>query len=332
MIVVLALGLGALLRPMAFLGAPWDGVAPNVAAGALFALAALGVERALLGLDVWSVAGAVVGLLVGGLSGAVLVHVLPDEAGRFPAAAWSPFIYLVALYLGGVGGAHLSAAFRDHTLTRLLVGRPGGPKPQDRILDTSVIIDGRIADVAETGFLDGTFVVPGFVLRELQHVADSPDALRRARGRKGLEVLQRLRKLPAIQIFFSQEEIPEIREVDEKLVELARRTGAKLVTNDFNLNRVASLQGIEVLNLNDLSHALRPVVLPGETLRVAVTKEGKEAGQGIAYLDDGTMVVVDQGRPLIGRSVDIVITSVIQTAAGKMFFGRPSDRSAAESS
>ena len=190
------------------------------------------------------------------------------------------------------------------------------------ILDTSVIIDGRIADVCESGFLEGRMVIPSFVLRELQYIADSQDPLRRARGRKGLEVLQRLKKASSSSVVFSEEEIPEVREVDLKLIELARRTRAKLVTNDLNLNRVASLRGIEVLNLNELANAIKPVVLPGESMKVSILREGKEPNQGVAYLDDGTMVVVDNARSLIGRSVEIVVTSVIQTTAGKMFFGR----------
>jgi uncharacterized protein YacL len=185
-----------------------------------------------------------------------------------------------------------------------------------------VIIDGRVADVSEAGFLEGTMVIPSFVLRELQLIADSSDALRRARGRKGLEILQKLKKAPFARVLFSQDEVPEVREVDLKLIELARRMKATLLTNDFNLNKVASLRGVEVLNLNDLSNAVRPVVLPGESMRVSIVKEGKETGQGVGYLDDGTMIVVDNARSLIGRTADIVVTSVIQTAAGKMFFAK----------
>jgi uncharacterized protein YacL len=189
-------------------------------------------------------------------------------------------------------------------------------------VDTSVIIDGRISDVCETGFLDGVFVVPSFVLRELQYVADAADPQRRARGRRGLETLQKLKKCPSVKVTFVEEEIPEIREVDLKLLELAKRMGGKLLTNDLNLNKVASIRGVDVLNLNDLANSLKPVVLPGESMRIAILKEGKEPHQGIAYLDDGTMVVVEQGRGLVGRTVDVTVTSVLQTTAGKMFFGK----------
>ncbi len=185
-----------------------------------------------------------------------------------------------------------------------------------------MIIDGRIADICETGFLDGTLVVPQFVLRELQQVADSSDSLKRNRGRRGLDILQKIQKMNGVSVQIVETDFPEVREVDLKLIELARRMTAKIVTNDFNLNKVAQLRGVPVLNINELANSLKPVVLPGEVLRVFVIKEGKESAQGVAYLDDGTMVVVDQGRKAIGKTIEVTVTSVLQTTAGKMIFCR----------
>ncbi len=195
-----------------------------------------------------------------------------------------------------------------------------------KILDTSVIIDGRIADVLETGFLDGAVVIPQFVLRELQMVADSSDSLKRNRGRRGLDILQRIQKKPGLNVQLIEDDFPQVREVDLKLIELAKMFDCKIVTNDFNLNKVAQLHGVAVLNINDLANSMRPVVLPGELMRVFILKEGKEHSQGVAYLDDGTMVVVDNARRMISKTIDISVTSVLQTTAGKMIFGRFDER------
>ena len=203
----------------------------------------------------------------------------------------------------------------------------GGTDENLKILDTSVIIDGRIADVCETEFLDGTLVIPQFILHELQHIADSSDSLKRARGRRGLDVLHRIQKMSHMDVRIVDEDVPRIREVDSKLIAIAKRSGAKIVTNDFNLNKVAELQGVKVLNINDLSNAVKPVALPGETMRVFVLKEGKEPGQGVAYLDDGTMIVVENGRRHISRNVEVAVTSVLRTAAGRMIFTRLKDES-----
>ncbi|MBN2706823.1 MAG: TRAM domain-containing protein [Deltaproteobacteria bacterium] len=192
----------------------------------------------------------------------------------------------------------------------------------EKIVDTSVIIDGRIADVCETGFIEGILVIPQFILQELQIIADSPDSLKRTRGRRGLDILKRIQNQAKIQINITDEDFPRIKEVDAKLVALAKKRGAQILTNDFNLNKVADLQGIEVLNLNQLAEALKPLVLPGETMDVLISKEGKEAMQGVAYLDDGTMVVVDHGRDLIGEAAQVTVTSVLQTTAGRMIFAR----------
>src|ERR1044071_4038278 len=196
------------------------------------------------------------------------------------------------------------------------------PRRDVKILDTSVIIDGRIADVAETGFLSGTIVVPQFILRELQQVADSPDSSKRQRGRRGLDMLNRLQSNPSLDIQVVDTDFPAVKEVDLKLLELSKSLDGVVVTNDFNLNKVAQLHGLQVLNINELANSLKAVVLPGEAMRVFILKEGKEYNQGVAYLDDGTMVVVDNARRMIGKNADIAVTSVLQKTAGKMIFGR----------
>ncbi|MBL4950960.1 PIN/TRAM domain-containing protein [Neobacillus sp. YIM B02564] len=192
-----------------------------------------------------------------------------------------------------------------------------------KILDTSVIIDGRVADICQTGFLEGTIVIPQFVLEELQHIADSSDVLKRNRGRRGLDILNRIQKELAIKVEIYEGDFEEIQEVDSKLVKLAKLTGGILVTNDFNLNKVCELQNVPVLNINDLANAVKPVVLPGEELTVQVIKDGKEYHQGVAYLDDGTMIVVEEGREYIGKRIEVLVTSVLQTSAGRMIFAKP---------
>jgi uncharacterized protein YacL len=229
-------------------------------------------------------------------------------------------IIIVLPYLGLVFGARKGEWLQPSRLVGLF--RDTRPQKNYKILDTSVIIDGRIAEVAESGFLDGTLVVPQFVLRELQFVADSSEPLRRNRGRRGLDILSRIQKMANVDVLISDIDFPAIKEVDMKLIELALTMPGKIVTQDFNLNKVAQLRGVEVLNLNDLTHALKPVVLPGEVMSVFIIKEGKEFNQGVAYLDDGTMVVVDNARSRIGRNLEIVVTSVLQTTAGRMIFGR----------
>ncbi|HBH62857.1 MAG TPA: PIN domain nuclease, partial [Nitrospiraceae bacterium] len=189
-----------------------------------------------------------------------------------------------------------------------------------KVIDTSVIIDGRIVDVCEAGFIEGTFIIPQFILQELQHIADSADSLRRARGRRGLDILHKIQKMNNVTVKIVDEDFPKIKEVDAKLVALARLLGGKIITNDFNLNKVAELQGVTVLNLNELANALKPVVLPGETMNIFISKEGKESNQGVGYLDDGTMVVVDNARRKINQQMDVVVTSVLQTTAGRMIF------------
>ncbi len=239
-------------------------------------------------------------------------------------------VMLLMAYVGLVVGANKGDLLNLAALGGVFGGEKQGKKSY-KILDTSVIIDGRIADIAETGFLDGIIVTPQFVLRELQLVADSADSLKRNRGRRGLDILQRLQKVASLQIQIVEDDFPAVREVDLKLIELAKLYEGKIITNDFNLNKVAQLQGVAVLNINELANSLKPIVLPGETMRVFILKEGKEYNQGVAYLDDGTMVVVDNARKMIGKTIDISVTSVLQTTAGKMIFGKWDDRTGSRS-
>ncbi|MFB3887454.1 MAG: PIN/TRAM domain-containing protein [Thermodesulfobacteriota bacterium] len=199
-----------------------------------------------------------------------------------------------------------------------------------KILDTSVIIDGRIADVTETGFVEGTLIIPQFVLSELQHIADSSDSIKRTRGKRGLEVLHHIQKQAGVDVRIVDTDYPGIKEVDSKLIELAKEVHGKIITNDSNLNKVAELQGIDVLNINELANSLKPVVLPGEDMNVKVLKEGKESGQGVAYLDDGTMIVIDNGKRQMGKTVDVIVTSVLQTPAGRMIFARLKEETSKE--
>lgn len=263
-----------------------------------------------------------------GICGAYLVGLIIDRS--LPGDhATSHFLQLVLLAIMMYCGLVIGAAKGDMLNLAAFGGLFGGEKVTKntfKILDTSVIIDGRIADIVETGFVDGTLVIPQFVLRELQLVADSSDSMKRNRGRRGLDILQRIQKMPQLNIQILEDDFPNVRDVDMKLIELAKVYDCKIVTNDFNLNKVAQLHGVEVLNINELANALKPVVLPGETMRVFILKEGKEYNQGVAYLDDGTMVVVDNARKMISKTIDISVTSVLQTTAGKMIFGRFDER------
>ncbi|MEN6466483.1 MAG: PIN domain-containing protein [Syntrophaceae bacterium] len=267
-------------------------------------------------------------IIFGGVLGTVtgLVIALLLAYGLNYASLWEkqeigPFIYILLAsilgYLGLVIGSKKSEEF-----SLPFFGSSSKPvKSGDyRILDTSVIIDGRIADICETGFIEGNLVVPRFVLEELQHIADSSDSMKRSRGRRGLDILNRMQKAGGINIEIVDQDFPKIKGVDGKLVALAKKAGGKILTNDFNLNKVAELQGIKILNVNDLANALKPVVLPGETMVVKVIKEGKEPGQGVAYLDDGTMVIVDNAVKHQGETVEVTVTSVLQTTAGRMIF------------
>src|SRR5690348_16911352 len=276
--------------------------------------------------------GAVIGSILGIFGAYLFSLVLRDaiEPGRTQHFL-QLFVMLLMSYVGLIVGANKGDLLNLAALGGIFGSEKTG-KRSCKILDTSVIIDGRIADIAETGFLDGIVVIPQFVLRELQLVADSADSLKRNRGRRGLDVLQRIQKMATMNVQIVEDDFPSVREVDLKLIELAKLYEAKIITNDFNLNKVAQLQGVEVLNINELANSLKPIVLPGETMRVFILKEGKEYNQGVAYLDDGTMVVVDNARKMIGKNVDISVTSVLQTTAGKMIFGKFDDRAAATGS
>ena len=240
-----------------------------------------------------------------------------------------PFLQILLLafmtYCGLVVGAAKGEMLNLAAFGGIFGGETTG-KNSFKILDTSVIIDGRIADIAETGFIEGPVVIPQFVLRELQQVADSADGSKRSRGRRGLDILQRIQKMPQLTVQIVEDDFPNVHEVDMKLIELAKLYNCKIMTNDFNLNKVAQVRGVEVLNINELANTLKPLVLPGEVMRVFILKEGKEPTQGVAYLDDGTMVVVDNARKLISKTVDVTVTSVLQTTAGKMIFGRYDER------
>lgn len=315
-VVILAAGGAVSLGGALGLIASWPFFALGGAvAGGLALLAERGIQRVPMDRIFWAGVGGIFGLVVAQVAGSALAGVIPQ--------AGTPARGLLALLLGYLGAAvALSKGDELEGLSARLFPKAASRREAYKILDTSVIIDGRIADLCETGFLDGTLVVPQFVLRELQQIADSPDTLRRNRGKRGFDVLQKIQRIPKVKVEIHDLDFPQVREVDRKLIECAKALGGKVITNDYNLNRVAELSGVSVLNINELANALKPVVLPGEVMHVHVLKEGKEAGQGVAYLDDGTMVVVDHGRKYLGQSVDVVVTSVLQTTAGRMIFTR----------
>ena len=270
---------------------------------------------------------AILGLLVGLLLGLLLGLPLSNIEGSL--GTWLPLG--VSLFLG-LGMMGLTVAKRFDLIAAAegagLVRRPDAEADRRTgdpqiVVDTSVLIDGRIAEIVESGFIHGILVVPRFVLEELQHIADSSDTLRRNRGRRGLEILARMQRDPRTPVEVVDDEVPGVAEVDAKLVELAKRRDRVVLTNDFNLNRVAELQGVRVMNINSLANAVKPAVLPGEELHVKVIQEGKEAGQGVGFLDDGTMIVVEGGARLIERDVDVTVTRVLQTVAGRMIFAQP---------
>jgi uncharacterized protein YacL len=318
---VFAVGLACyLLRPFGL---------PRVAdtlVGLLLGGAVILFEQRLRTISLKRLIGAALGSVLG-IIGAYLFSLVIRNA--IPPGSLQGFLQLLVMLIMAYVGLIVGAAKGDLLNLAALGGLFGGekqPKKSYKILDTSVIIDGRIADIAETGFMDGVLTIPAFVLRELQLVADSADSLKRNRGRRGLDILQRIQKLTGIQVTIVEDDFPAVREVDMKLIELAKLYEGKIVTNDFNLNKVAQLHGVEVLNINELANALKPIVLPGEIMRVFILKEGKEYNQGVAYLDDGTMVVVDNARKMIGKNIDISVTSVLQTTAGKMIFGKFDER------
>ena len=270
--------------------------------------------------------------LIGLVLGLVIAVLVSFPLSLLPSPLREVLPFIAAVVLGLLGMAIMTSRRRDFAqlfnarLPALRLGESGaGGVSEERsvLLDTSVIIDGRIADISRSGFLTGTLLVPRFVLNELQHIADSSDALRRNRGRRGLDILNRMQKDTARPLRITDMDIEEVREVDDKLVTLAKRLKCPILTNDYNLNRVAEIQGVLVLNVNELANAVRLVFLPGETMRLEIIQEGKEIGQGVGYLDDGTMIVVEEGRRYIGNTINVTVTKVLQTAAGRMIFARP---------
>jgi len=265
--------------------------------------------------DVYKIVGGTTGILVGALLALIVSATLSRGIARMeiilPVNGLVLIIFcVVCMQLGAAVARELKRKAETVSERRKTIG----------ILDTSVIIDGRISDVCETGFLDGDLIIPQFVLKELQTIADSSEPTKRTRGRRGLDILNKMKKQSYVKILIDDTDYPSIKEVDQKLIQMAKETGHALLTNDFNLNKVAEVQSIQVLNINLLANSLKPIVLPGETMKVPILKEGKEHSQGVAYLDDGTMVVVDNGRRHIGKTVEVTVTSVLQTTAGRMIF------------
>ncbi|MET3291409.1 UNVERIFIED_CONTAM: uncharacterized protein YacL [Brevibacillus sp. OAP136] len=285
-------------------------------------------EDTLLKLPIIDVMFGAMGLIIGLIPGFLLY--LPINS--IPIPVLRDFLPLVVSGLLGYMGFQVGFRKRDELMSIFSIGRKEKAKKgsggiaanvEHKILDTSVIIDGRIADICRTGFIEGELVIPRFVLEELQHIADSSDALKRNRGRRGLDILNKIQKELKVKVQIHEGDFEDVSEVDSKLVKLAKVLNGKVVTNDFNLNKVCELQGVPVLNINDLANAVKPVVLPGEEMNVQVIKDGKEYGQGVAYLDDGTMIVVEGGREFIGSDLDVLVTSVLQTSAGRMIFAKP---------
>ncbi|WP_026593147.1 PIN/TRAM domain-containing protein [Bacillus sp. UNC437CL72CviS29] len=296
------------------------------------------IEEALVKAPVTDVLFGTLGLI----SGLIVAYLILIPIREFTIPVISTVLQIFFTLLLGYLGFQVGFKKRNELLGLFTLPQRGGKKKNNnsgneeaeaetgveessshwKILDTSVIIDGRIADICQTKFLEGTIVIPQFVLEELQHIADSSDALKRNRGRRGLDILNRIQKEMPIPVEIYEGDFEDIQEVDSKLVKLAKITGGTVVTNDFNLNKVSELQGVTVLNINDLANAIKPVVLPGEELSVYVVKDGKEQNQGVAYLDDGTMIVVEDGREYVGSQLDVLVTSVLQTSAGRMIFAK----------
>ncbi len=286
----------------------------------------LALRRQIRKMPARQLVSAIIGLVIGLIIAALLA--IPFALLPAPFDALLAFGGVVVFSYMGVAVMVMRQQDIFNVIGRRRGGGDGGGKVDDNqvLLDTSVIIDGRIADVSRTGFIQGTMLVPRFVLNELQHIADSADVLRRNRGRRGLEVLNKLQKDSTVPILVTDMDIDGVREVDDKLVLLAKQLHCPIVTNDYNLNRVAELQGVTVLNINELANAVRAIYLPGESMEVRVIQEGKELGQGVGYLDDGTMVVIEDGRRCIGQTIPLIVTKVLQTTAGRMIFARPENR------
>lgn len=286
--------------------------------GLLIAIFVMRAEKAMERVSLRVILGAVIGMIIGLFIALLLAYGLNFVGITWERQRIAPWIYLLLTGIMGYLGVALgSKKIEEFNLFSFM--QPKESKDY-RILDTSVIIDGRIADICDTGFLEGNFIVPRFVLDELQHIADSSDAMKRSRGRRGLDILNRMQRSNGIDIEIVDHDFPKIKSVDAKLVALAKKLSGKIITNDFNLNKVAELQGIRILNVNELANSMKPVVLPGEVMTVKIIRDGKEPGQGVAYLDDGTMIIIDNAHKYIGSNVDVVVTSVLQTTAGRMIF------------
>jgi uncharacterized protein YacL len=287
-------------------------------AGFIFALLALSIEKIIKKAPLKVIFGGTFGLFLGLVIAQLLGYAFSGLQNSAIRISISVILSCVFGYIGLVLGGKKVEEFKWPGWGFFAKG--SHKKDGGKILDTSVIIDGRVADICETDFLEGPLIIPQFVLQELQHIADSADNLKRARGRRGLDILNRMQKGDTVEVRVVDEDYPEIKEVDAKLIALAREMHAKIVTNDFNLNKVAQLQGVPVLNINQLANALKPMVLPGEVLHLQIMREGKEQGQGVAYLDDGTMVVVENASRHLGQEVEASVTSILQTTAGRMIF------------
>jgi uncharacterized protein YacL len=318
-VLLLVCGCSGGISGQALFGNP-AAAALGAAAGVLCAAAALAGEQVLrrtpAKIIIAGAAGIIFGLVIANLFTYSFLS-LRDERG-LQALLFCLLINAICSYLGLSIGASKAGELERSGWP--FSGRAEAGGQNLKILDTSVIIDGRIADICETGLIEGTLIIPQFVLRELTGIADSTDSLKRNRGRRGLDILKKLQKQTTIEVRIVEQDFPKIREVDGKLVALAKQMNAKVMTNDFNLNKVAEIQGVAVLNINQLATAVKPLVLPGELMKVYIQREGKEQGQGIAYLDDGTMVVVENGKRYQGKEIEVSVTSVLQTTAGRMIF------------
>ncbi len=292
--------------------------------GAITLAVMIGIELVIKNFPTNSTLGLAIGIVTASLTFFAIVEVIHALNVSTDISKYIyVFIFILLFYLGISQG--IKKGYEADRQGRRTTAKSG--PSSTKILDTSAIIDGRIADVAEAGFIDGVLIVPKFIIKELQYIADSTDPIKRVRGRRGLDVLKRMQQeIPNVVIKITSHDFPKINEADLKLVELAKRLKGVIVTNDYNLNKVAGLHGVKVLNLNQLSSALKPVVLPGEALRISVVKEGKEENQGIGYLEDGTMVVVDDGKRYVGKDIEVSVTSVLQTPTGRMIFSKAIER------
>jgi uncharacterized protein YacL len=323
LLIVISASIGYMVGETFFIVQPLHTIL-GLVAGALLAFIVIGIEYLTKKFSFEGLVAPIVGIILGMVTANFVVEwldlVIPEKFVFF--TSMKPFLSITFMlflgYLGFAVGIKLKGNLRLLPSPRFGGGGLNSPK----VLDTSVIIDGRIADICRLGFMEGSLIIPRFVLAELQNIADSPEPLRRTRGRRGLDILNEIQKQVSIDVRISELDFPEIPEVDSKLVRLAKDMHGKIVTNDFNLNKIAQFQGIEVLNINDLANALKPIVLPNEDFTIKIIKDGKEQGQGVGYLDDGTMVVVENGSKLIGREAKVTVTSVLQTSAGQMIFTR----------